>query len=395
MSGKRYFILTPQGELGPLDRFDIAERLRRGEVRRSDRLRTALGHGCGTIGEFLDQTADETAGQRVTTSRHATDVRGARPEDGSRSSPASPAAPARRWLLPALLVPLAAIAFLLWYRGSAASPGVSDPGPPVLTLAATDADWTFGNAGTLTLHLDRPGDLPLVIPVELSGTAIAGIDVAPVATPLTIVAGQQTLVVPLTALPASAGRRPAVALIATVDDGNGWTVTRTQTATCHLLTPPPSSAGAPTVTWLSDLATVREWTWMHGAAARDQSFDGGRLTIGGQSYDRGLGTHAGEASDPHTAEMVFALDGGDDRFLCDIGVDDESGTLGSGVFQVWLDGRIAFASRTLTNRDPAQSIAIPVAGARELRLVSLDGGDGRDQDHLDWAAARLVRAARR
>jgi hypothetical protein len=38
---------------------------------------------------------------------------------------------------------------------------------------------------------------------------------------------------------------------------------------------------------------------------------------------------------------------------------------------------------------PAQPVTANVTGAQVVRLVVIDGGDGIDSDHADWADARL------
>jgi hypothetical protein len=47
--------------------------------------------------------------------------------------------------------------------------------------------------------------------------------------------------------------------------------------------------------------------------------------------------------------------------------------------------------RELTARDPALSVSVPLAGARELTLVVEFGRRLDVGDHVNWAEARLVK----
>lgn len=119
-----------------------------------------------------------------------------------------------------------------------------------------------------------------------------------------------------------------------------------------------------------------------GAAARD----GRTLTINGVQYAKGLGVHA-------LSELRYALDGQYASFLADVGVDDEVGMRGSVVFQVFADGVKLYDSGLMFGYQSAKRVNVKVTGKRELRLLVLTGNGNRDQDHADWAGARLIRAA--
>ena len=114
----------------------------------------------------------------------------------------------------------------------------------------------------------------------------------------------------------------------------------------------------------------------------DASITGQPLSIAGQRYEKGLGTHA-------PGEMVFKLGGQHKKFMADVGVDDHGGAAGSVVFKVLLDGKESFNSGLMKTGQPAKHIALDVAGVAELRLVVTDGGDGVQNDHADWANAAV------
>ena len=67
--------------------------------------------------------------------------------------------------------------------------------------------------------------------------------------------------------------------------------------------------------WLDDLnlgAATQGW----GEPHKNQSVDGHPLTIGGQTFERGFGTHA-------ESILSINLNGGAQKFSASVGVDDE------------------------------------------------------------------------
>ena len=110
--------------------------------------------------------------------------------------------------------------------------------------------------------------------------------------------------------------------------------------------------------------------------------DGQPLTIGGKVYTQGFGTHAG-------SQMLFTLAPASNitctTFTADVGVDDEVGSKGSVVFQVYADGVKKYDSGSLTGADAAKAVSVDVTGVKQLKLVVTDAGDGISYDHADWA----------
>jgi hypothetical protein len=76
-------------------------------------------------------------------------------------------------------------------------------------------------------------------------------------------------------------------------------------------------------------------------------------------------------------------------FNADIGVDDEVGNNGSVIFQVFGDGVKLYDSGVMTGSTATKSISVPVAGKNAFSLVVIDGNNGPDFDHGDWADAKL------
>lgn len=136
---------------------------------------------------------------------------------------------------------------------------------------------------------------------------------------------------------------------------------------------------------LTPTATTNGW----GPAERDQSNgenasgDGNPITVNGRTYGKGLGVHAGST-------VQYALDRVCSAFKADIGIDQEVGTNGSVVFQVWTDGVKLYESGLMRGSTQPQSLSIDVSGRQQLSLVVTDGSDGVTSDHADWADARVT-----
>ncbi|MER6947795.1 endo-alpha-N-acetylgalactosaminidase family protein [Nonomuraea sp. NPDC000554] len=153
-------------------------------------------------------------------------------------------------------------------------------------------------------------------------------------------------------------------------------------ASVRTLPPPPGSDA-----WASDL----EWLsadngW--GPAERDRSNgdkgagDGTPILIGGQSFPKGLGTHA-------PARIRYYLGGRCAAFTASVGVDDVQATRGSVRYTVEADGAVRARTPVLRAADPAYELSADLTGARYVDLVVDDGGDGNGNDHADWGAARF------
>jgi len=114
--------------------------------------------------------------------------------------------------------------------------------------------------------------------------------------------------------------------------------------------------------------------------------DGQTITLNGRTYALGFGTHAG-------SELKFSLTGSSGvyctRFTSDIGVDDEVGSRGNVVFQVFLDGVKAYDSGAMNGASATKTVDLSITGKKELRLVVTDGGDGLNHDHADWAEPKV------
>lgn len=151
---------------------------------------------------------------------------------------------------------------------------------------------------------------------------------------------------------------------------------------------PPALSGTHHV---SDLDWIDESNG-YGPVERDRSNgeaaggDGRQLTIGGVTYDKGIGMHA-------TGSLTAWLGGTCTAFRAVVGIDDEvlanPEQTGSVRFQVYGDGVLLAETPVLTTADGGVPLEVDLTGVRRLRLVADEGADGKNFDHADWADARV------
>lgn len=101
-------------------------------------------------------------------------------------------------------------------------------------------------------------------------------------------------------------------------------------------------------------------------------------------YKKGIGAHS-------NATIVYDLTDKDaEYFTSFVGVDRQMyNTVGSVVFQVFVDGKKQFDSGLMNSRDPQKFVELNISGAKELKLVVTDGGNGNGSDHATWGDAKL------
>jgi alpha-galactosidase len=131
-----------------------------------------------------------------------------------------------------------------------------------------------------------------------------------------------------------------------------------------------------------DLSKV-EQGW--GSPQRNRSVDRHELSVGGQKFAQGLGTHSDSA-------FRISLGGKAERFTASVGVDDETGGSGSVTFRVAGDNKTLWESGVMRGGAPAKQVSVDLTGVQTLLLAVGDAGDGMDNDHADWAEARIVMA---
>ncbi len=125
-----------------------------------------------------------------------------------------------------------------------------------------------------------------------------------------------------------------------------------------------------------ETAKIENITQDWGEPRRNLSVEGHPLMLGGKAYARGIGTHA-------NAEIVVALGSGSVGFSATVGLDDETAGKGSVRFRAYADGRLAAETGILRSGGTASLKVADLRGAKILRLVVDDAGDGNAYDHAD------------
>ncbi len=119
-----------------------------------------------------------------------------------------------------------------------------------------------------------------------------------------------------------------------------------------------------------------------GTVRANLSCDSNLLTVAGEVYEHGVGTHA-------ISKMMIDLGVSTGiSFSALVGVDDESANaVASMEFFILGDGRILWQSGLMKVGDPAKKIGISLEGIKKLALYVSDYGDYNYYDHADWLEA--------
>lgn len=151
----------------------------------------------------------------------------------------------------------------------------------------------------------------------------------------------------------------------------------------------PQLGVLPGVTFLSDMEWVKSNAGADNQVHRDSNYGGTDISVAGKTYPKGLWTHAYNDATP--ADVVINIAGKPfAKFIADAGVEDSAGS-GSVQFQVLVDGAMRAESPVITH-GAAHHFDVDVAGAKEITLRVLNGGDGFPCDHAAWAGARFLEA---
>ena len=410
MSQRRYYVLSVQGEIGPHNRLEIRDLLRAGAIAEMDQLRTAAGTNVGSVIDLLNKP-EESSSYRLTTVdviepapsgaptlRRKTPARRNSESDGQVAA-ADNDEPRR---LPVLTIVLAVTLVVLlvgwWWLSSAERHRAAEQTSavaalPVVTITGEDGSWVLGREAIMTVHTAQPVERTLTVKLAVSGSAIPGVDFTPFSSQVDIPAGSDLVRLACVPLPVTNRRQPAVSVAVAIEPHVGYQVGKKSSADVVLQSEETAAAstGASRVTWVSDLPFVDEWSADH-APDRNQSYEHHPQVIDHMPFPKGLAMHPGDHARDPEAHATFALDGRFQEFLATIGIDDEvrGHSEPSVIFQVWVDGQPQFDSGVMHVDTPARTVRINVTGAKTLRLVVTDGGNGNVCDDADWGAARLI-----
>ncbi len=143
-----------------------------------------------------------------------------------------------------------------------------------------------------------------------------------------------------------------------------------------------SLAAEPETVYLSSLdlsPIIQGW----GQPQADKAVTGKPMSIGGKTFERGLGTH--------TDSLVrLQLKGGSEKFLAFVGVDDAATSDQATItFRVVGDGKTLWKSPGMKRGQPARQVEVDVKGVKTLLLLADSGGD-ISFGHADWADAKFL-----
>ena len=121
-----------------------------------------------------------------------------------------------------------------------------------------------------------------------------------------------------------------------------------------------------------------------GRARANKSFGGHALTLGGQTFTNGLGTHT-------RSEFVINVKGQAEKFTAQAGVDDEVGKgHGNARFSVFGDGRLLWQSDLQHGGGAPQPVIVGLDGVKYLVLIVNSDLSGNAFNHADWVNAEII-----
>jgi alpha-galactosidase len=139
---------------------------------------------------------------------------------------------------------------------------------------------------------------------------------------------------------------------------------------------------AQSVVWLDKL-DLSVATQGNGKPGINTSVDGKKLTIAGETFDRGFGTHA-------ESSLLIKLNGKAHKFSALVGLDDEMKGHDPAVeFEIYGDNKKLWSSGIMHLGDKAKPVSVSLKGIKQLELVVTDGGNGPYYDHADWVNAKF------
>ena len=139
---------------------------------------------------------------------------------------------------------------------------------------------------------------------------------------------------------------------------------------------------AQSTVWLDQLDLTMA-TQGHGKPGINTSVDGKPITIAGDVFKRGFGTHA-------ESSLLINLNGKAKNFSASVGLDDEMKGQNPAVeFEIYGDNKKLWSSGIMKLGDKAKPVNISLQGIKQLELIVTDGGNGPYYDHADWADAKF------
>jgi alpha-galactosidase len=163
------------------------------------------------------------------------------------------------------------------------------------------------------------------------------------------------------------------------------TIAARPTSGADTVDPTRANAPLPGGIWVETLDLTKITKRGRWATHAAKSTGGNPMRIAGTLYPHGVGMHA-------PGGLLIALNGAATRFVARVGVDDEPATeygTGSIVFEIWVDGKLAKTTGVL-RKGQSEAMDVDLRGAKTVELLTMDGDDGSNGDHADWAGAQLI-----
>ena len=107
-----------------------------------------------------------------------------------------------------------------------------------------------------------------------------------------------------------------------------------------------------------------------------------RLSVQYAFYKKGIGSHA-------NSKYTYSVNKNFSRFETDYGIDTESGTKASAIFEIYGDDTLLFRSEKMGRFDLPRHASVNIAGIKNLTLKTNDAGDENYDDHTDWLNPKL------
>jgi len=117
--------------------------------------------------------------------------------------------------------------------------------------------------------------------------------------------------------------------------------------------------------------------------AKDRAVAGGRLTVAGESFERGIGVHS-------RSSLTFELKGACREFVTSFGMDDDSGPAADVTVAILVEGQKRFEKTHVRPGVLQGPVRLDVAKADRLELIVDFGDNGDVQDRFDWIETGVV-----
>jgi hypothetical protein len=150
------------------------------------------------------------------------------------------------------------------------------------------------------------------------------------------------------------------------------------------------------VVYLSDLEPASvQWTPFFSSSSassrlsrlfqprRDAGFDGGKLSLAGKTYDKGLAVHS-------RTELVYRLAEDYRRLRAIVGIDDRVGEAGNVKLVISNDDRVLL-EKAISGKQAPWELDLDITGVRRLRILVDFGEDLDIADRLNVCEARIMK----